>query len=62
MSHNKGNFSISKTKMTEKQIKVAEDLERKFFGLLPQQNWENIEVNRYRRDMNDSDLKQNTDI
>ena len=48
--------------MTEKQIKVAEDLERKFFGLLPQQNWENIEVNRYWRDMNDSDLKQNTDI
>ena len=48
--------------MTQNQIKLAEELQEKFFCLLPQQNWENIEVNRYWTDMNDADLKQNTDI
>ena len=48
--------------MTQNQIKVAENLQEKFFGYLPQNNWENIEVNRYWTDMNDAGLKQNTDI
>ena len=48
--------------MTDDQIKLTEMLQEKFFGYLPQNNWENIEVNRYWTDMNDADLKQNTDI
>ena len=48
--------------MTPDQIKLTEMLREKFFGYLPQNNWENIEVNRYWTDMNDAGLKQNTDI
>ena len=48
--------------MTQDQIKLTEMLQEKFFGYLPQNNWENIEVNRYWTDMNDAGLKQNTDI
>ena len=48
--------------MTQNQIKVAENLQEKFFGYLPQNNWENIEVNKYWTEMNDAGLKQNTDI
>ena len=48
--------------MTDDQIKLTEKLREKFFGYLPGNNWENIEVNRYWTDMNDAGLKQNTDI
>ena len=48
--------------MTEDQIKLRNFLQEKFFGYLPSNNWENIEVNRYWTDMNDAGLKQNTDI
>ena len=48
--------------MTPDQMKLTEILREKFFCYLPQNNWENIEVNRYWTDMNDAGLKQNTDI
>ena len=47
------NLSAILDPMTEKEKRVKEEIERRFFSRLSQRHWEGIEVQEYRKQMKD---------
>jgi len=56
------NIQLARQRITEEQKKAVEELIEKFFKFLSQNNWENIEVTSYWKQMQDASLHQNMDL
>ena len=55
------NIALAKAEFDDKKKDIAQQLISNFFKPLPQNNWENIEVDKYWNEMEASGHKQNLD-
>ena len=56
------NIQLAKTTFSETNKKLAQTLIQDFFQLLPQNNWENIEVENYWKQMVSASIKQKSNL